>query len=63
MQKRQIAKVQYLYNGRMQQRALREAKDTLRQKTPEEMAVIKGRTRMAEARRDEKWRLKRRPLI
>jgi len=61
MNKRQIAKVQYLYNAKMRGRELQEAKDLLCQKTPEEMAVIKGRTERAAARRDEEWRLRRKP--
>ena len=60
MNKRQMAKEQYMYNAKMRGRELQEAKDLLKQKTPEEMAVIKGRTDRAKARRDEEWRLRRR---
>ena len=59
MNKRQIAKVQYLYNAKMRGREMAEAAELLRQKTPEEIAEIKGRTNMAAARRDEEWRLTR----
>jgi len=41
MNKRQIAKVQYLYNAKMRGREMAEAAELLRQKTPEEIAEIK----------------------
>jgi len=58
-QQRRISQGKYLYEGREQQRDVREAKKTMRQKTPEEMADIKGRTERAAARRKEEWRLRR----